>query len=100
MSASTSARPGGQPSTTQPIAGPCDSPNDVTQNNVPNVLPDMGVVRRTKGRIDYSIRSTLHRVVVRAHLLPEAQRHVLEQQRRGGEGSPQQPALDVQRFAK
>ena len=32
MSASASTSPGGQPSTTQPIAGPCDSPNDVTQN--------------------------------------------------------------------
>ena len=42
--------PGGQPSTTQPIAGPCDSPNDVTQNRVPNVLPDMGA--RDVERID------------------------------------------------
>jgi hypothetical protein len=33
--------PGGQPSTTQPIAGPCDSPNEVTQKSVPSVLPDM-----------------------------------------------------------
>jgi hypothetical protein len=37
--------PGGQPSTTQPIAGPCDSPKDVTQNSVPSVLPDMSVAR-------------------------------------------------------
>src|SRR5436190_10878072 len=41
MSASVSASPGGQPSTTQPIAGPCDSPKDVTANNLPMVLPDM-----------------------------------------------------------
>lgn len=33
--------PGGQPSITQPIAGPCDSPNVVTVKRVPNVLPDM-----------------------------------------------------------
>jgi len=41
MSASVSANPGGQPSTTQPIAGPWLSPKDVTQNNFPRVLPDM-----------------------------------------------------------
>jgi len=34
--------PGGQPSTTQPIAGPWLSPNEVTQKILPNVLPDMG----------------------------------------------------------
>ena len=48
MSGASSAMPGGQPSTTQPIAGPCDSPNEVTQNSVPSVLPDMG--RRRGGR--------------------------------------------------
>ena len=42
MSEAARATPGGQPSTTQPIAGPCDSPNDVTRNSVPSVLPDMG----------------------------------------------------------
>ncbi len=41
MSASVSARPGGQPSTTQPIAGPWLSPNEVTQNSLPKVLPDI-----------------------------------------------------------
>ena len=41
MSAGASSMPGGQPSTTQPIAGPCDSPNDVTQNRVPKLLPDI-----------------------------------------------------------
>src|SRR5258708_17596558 len=35
--------PGGQPSTTQPIAGPCDSPNEVRQKRVPSVLPDMAM---------------------------------------------------------
>src|SRR3546814_1685474 len=29
---------GGQPSTTQPIAGPCDSPKVVTRNRCPNVF--------------------------------------------------------------
>jgi hypothetical protein len=32
---------GGQPSTTQPIAGPWLSPNVVTRNIWPNVLYDM-----------------------------------------------------------
>jgi hypothetical protein len=27
---------------TQPMAGPCDSPKVVTENSLPNVLPDMG----------------------------------------------------------
>jgi hypothetical protein len=35
--------PGGQPSMTQPIAGPCDSPNEVTQKSLPMVLPDMAL---------------------------------------------------------
>ena len=41
MSASLSRRPGGQPSTTQPIAGPWLSPKVVTVNNNPNVSPAM-----------------------------------------------------------
>ena len=41
LTAALMASPGGQPSTTQPIAGPCDSPNDVTANRVPMVLPDI-----------------------------------------------------------
>src|SRR5690606_4848986 len=41
MSASDSARPGGQPSITAPMAGPCDSPKLVTRKRVPRVLPDM-----------------------------------------------------------
>src|SRR5216117_2786643 len=41
MSFSLSSIPGGQPSTTQPIAGPCDSPKVVTVKSVPRVLPDM-----------------------------------------------------------
>src|SRR6202790_2109533 len=41
ISPASSARPGGHPSTTQPMAGPCDSPKEVTQNSLPNVLPDM-----------------------------------------------------------
>jgi len=34
-------QPRRQPSTTQRSPGPCDSPNDVTQNSLPKVLPDM-----------------------------------------------------------
>ena len=41
MSASESSSPGGQPSTTQPIAGPWLSPKVVTQKSVPSVLPDI-----------------------------------------------------------
>jgi hypothetical protein len=36
------ASPGGQPSITQPIAGPCDSPKVVTVNNFPKELLDTG----------------------------------------------------------
>src|SRR5271170_4868625 len=42
MSASLSAKRGGQPSTTQPMAGPWLSPKVVTLNKCPNVLNDMG----------------------------------------------------------
>jgi hypothetical protein len=55
MSAALIASPGGQPSTTQPIAGPCDSPNEVTANRVPMVLPDMARLAQT------------HQQVVRPH---------------------------------
>src|SRR3977135_3816766 len=48
-SASLSGRPGGQPSTMQPMAGPWLSPNVVTVNSLPMVLPDM-VVRCARGR--------------------------------------------------
>ena len=41
MSASLSGMRGGQPSTTQPIAGPWLSPKVVTRNKCPNVLNDM-----------------------------------------------------------
>ena len=41
MSASVSAMPGGQPSITQPIAGPWLSPKVVTRNRWPKVLWDM-----------------------------------------------------------
>src|SRR5437868_5943620 len=49
MSAASSKSPGGQPSITHPIAGPCDSPKEVTQNSLPNVLPDMGRIRERPG---------------------------------------------------
>src|SRR6266508_1876525 len=39
MSASDSGRRGGQPSTTAPMAAPCDSPHVVTRNRRPQVLP-------------------------------------------------------------
>src|SRR5579862_3868872 len=42
MSASVSGMPGGQPSTTQPIAGPWLSPKVVTRKRCPKVLNDMG----------------------------------------------------------
>src|SRR6185503_21296839 len=40
-SASPSSRPGGQPSTMQPSAGPWLSPKVVTVNNLPIELPDI-----------------------------------------------------------
>src|SRR5262245_37481358 len=49
MSASVSGMPGGQPSTTQPIAGPWLSPKVVTRNIWPNVLNDMGFHRLRRG---------------------------------------------------
>src|ERR1035437_6279977 len=39
MSAALKAIPGGQPSITQPMAAPCDSPKLVTANKLPKVLP-------------------------------------------------------------
>jgi hypothetical protein len=41
MSSTESAIPGGQPSITQPMAGPGDSPKFVTAKSLPSVLPDM-----------------------------------------------------------
>jgi hypothetical protein len=37
----------------QPMAGPCDSPNVVTVNNLPNVLPDM-VQAKKKGKCHFT----------------------------------------------
>jgi hypothetical protein len=42
MSASLKGMPGGQPSITQPMAGPWDSPKLVTEKSCPKVLPLMG----------------------------------------------------------
>ena len=42
MSASDSGMRGGQPSTTQPIAGPWLSPQVVTRNRWPKLLCDIG----------------------------------------------------------
>src|SRR5688500_8451400 len=44
MSASDSSSPGGQPSTTAPIAGPWLSPKVVTQNERPIVFPDIFLI--------------------------------------------------------
>src|SRR6188768_2033123 len=41
ISASLSASPGGQPSTTAPSAGPCDSPQVVKRKTRPKVLKDI-----------------------------------------------------------
>jgi len=41
MSASLSAMPGGQPSMTQPMAGPWLSPKLVTRKSSPKVEPDI-----------------------------------------------------------
>src|SRR5262245_36570543 len=49
MSASVSGMPGGQPSTTQPIAAPWLSPKVVTRNIWPNVLNDMDFHRLRSG---------------------------------------------------
>src|SRR6188768_2181155 len=53
MSASDKAMPGGQPSITQPMAGPCDSPKLVTRKRVPRVLPDIESRGETKP-LDYA----------------------------------------------
>src|SRR5512147_3140289 len=45
MSASASGSRGGQPSTTQPIAGPWLSPKLLTRNRVPKPLPDIRALR-------------------------------------------------------
>jgi hypothetical protein len=41
ISAASSGKPGGHPSTTQPIAGPWLSPQVVTRNKCPKVLCDI-----------------------------------------------------------
>lgn len=53
MSASDKAMPGGQPSITQPIAGPWDSPKVVTQNDLPNVLPDIAERKARIGKASF-----------------------------------------------
>src|SRR5262249_54809615 len=51
ISASISGRPGGQPSTTQPIAGPWLSPKVVTRNRWPKLLKDIQNLCIPKGPI-------------------------------------------------
>src|SRR3569833_4776765 len=77
ISASVSAMPGGQPSTTQPIAGPWLSPKLVTRNRWPKVLCDIG-----QGIPQFALRFQFHdfaavnpenhalRLVQGAHLPP------------------------------
>ena len=47
-SSEDSARPGGQPSTTQPMAGPWLSPKDVTVKSRPKVLPAMTLLHEVE----------------------------------------------------
>ena len=47
MSSALSVSPDGQPSITQPIAGPWDSPQVVSLNRVPNVF-DMVIISKFK----------------------------------------------------
>jgi hypothetical protein len=48
MSLSSSGIKGGQPSTTQPIAGPWLSPKVVTRKRWPKLLKDMGARQTTR----------------------------------------------------
>ena len=52
----TSGRRGGQPSTTAPIAAPCDSPHVVTRKSWPKVLPIAARPRRYASTFSSSIR--------------------------------------------
>ena len=74
MSASDSAMRGGQPSTTQPIAGPWLSPQVVTRNRWPKLLWDMASVLRTcaeRRQITVQLSGTAMR---RNHRCPSAKR--------------------------
>src|SRR5689334_22680338 len=51
MSAADSAIPGGQPSITQPIAGPWLSPKLVTRKRWPKVLPDIRCRQSVRRRL-------------------------------------------------
>src|SRR6516165_12386480 len=46
ISATAIGRRGGQPSTITPTAGPCDSPNVVTRNSSPKLLPAIRLAPR------------------------------------------------------
>src|SRR5437762_14129249 len=96
MSASVSASPGGQPSTTQPIAGPCDSPKDVTANSLPIVLPDMDENALRGACADYStqhlpFRTTPKRVMSAMRLLEK-----LHASREGFAGTAQSHAIHIE----
>src|ERR1700743_3331577 len=63
MSASTSGMPGGQPSITQPIAGPWLSPKVVMRNMWPNVLKDISVAEVRFRTVRQSHDSGVRRLV-------------------------------------
>src|SRR5262245_36352371 len=44
MSSADNSRPAGQPSTTTPMARPCDSPHVVMRNSSPKLFPATGVI--------------------------------------------------------
>src|ERR1700730_8743628 len=69
MSASLSAMRGGQPSTTQPIAGPWLSPKVVTLNIWPNVLNDIvcDFVRQWRGSTLNGLEHSVPGLVARAY---------------------------------
>src|SRR5215212_11703517 len=66
MSAAVSGIRGGQPSTTQPIAGPWLSPKVVNRNRCPNVLNDIEICRVSgtphslRGQFGRAPRPTAH----------------------------------------
>src|SRR6202165_4488753 len=72
MSASLSGMRGGQPSTTQPIAGPWLSPKVVTRNRWPKVLNDIlrlgrcGSLRPRRGQIAAKDNASIRRFLGRA----------------------------------
>src|SRR3954454_11424137 len=79
ISASVSGMRGGQPSTVQPMAGPCDSPQVVTRNRWPKLLWDTGSdradIRRVRVLHPHHVIAAVHVV----HLPGHPGREVAEQ---------------------